>query len=53
MGPSRCTDRKGRALVATKKQAGKVGALTRKGVGPKIAKKIAGVKSSKGGKKKR
>jgi hypothetical protein len=33
--------------LATKKQAAKIGGLTRKGVGPKIARKIAGVKKTK------
>lgn len=30
--------------MPSKKQAGKVGALTKKGVGPKVARKIAGIK---------
>jgi hypothetical protein len=37
--------------LATKKQAGKAGALKRKGLGPNVAKRIAGIKP-KGGKKK-
>jgi hypothetical protein len=33
--------------MATKKQAGKAGAMRRKGLGPKVAKKIAGIKPKK------
>jgi hypothetical protein len=37
--------------VATKKQAAKAGALARKGVGPKVARKIAGIKPKSSKKK--
>lgn len=37
--------------MASKKQASKVGGLVRKGVGPNVARKIAGVKPKKGKKK--
>lgn len=46
-GPALRIDTDWSQAVATKKQAGKMGALKKKGLGPKTAAKIAGVKKKK------
>lgn len=38
--------------MATRKQAGKAGAMKRKGLGPKVARRIAGIKGAKKPRKK-